>query len=604
MHRSPLTLLGRPCLRRTAWAIAGAAVALTSGASVTFAGSFSGEPNFGSNPGNLKMFKYLPDRLPDPAPLVVVLHGCRQSAKGYLDHSGWAKYADQGGFALLLPEQQIGPGPVFFSEGRNHLFQCFNFAELRDSRRDSGEALSIKQMIDRMKAEHGIDPNRIFVTGLSAGGGMTAVMMAAYPDVFASGAVIAGLPYRCGTATRTSEVDCGVTLAGQSHKPAPQRMPEEWGRRVREAAPDFRGSYPRVSIWQGTADKTVDPPNARELVEQWTNVHGIDQTPDEREDGSNYTHLRFKDAQGNTLVESYELRNFGHATPIDPDGSVEPCGSLGDQWIVDGDICSTQRIARFWGLLGVPPTVTITEVAAQDTAINVSGTTGDADGTVTEVAVLLDGPAPQPSRTASGTATWSVSFDNLPNDEFYTPVVTVIDNGGLRTTVRAEPVPVGTPPRNQPPQVAVIQAKAERDCVTVDGRAIDPDGRVTEVAVKLGSRSFRPATLSQEGYSFQECQLPDGTYTTEVRATDDLEAQATVNGPPIVIQAMVPAKDTWQGHMMAGRLRIYQAPCPSVGFGACDAAFPAILQEHGFSPFDLFRRATSNDWFVNPGNIP
>jgi hypothetical protein len=101
-----------------------------------------------------------------------------------------------------------------------------------------------------------------------------------------------------------------------------------------------------------------------------------------------------------------------------------------------------------------------------------------------------------------------------------------------------------------------------------------------------------------------ECQLPDGTYTTEVRATDDLEAQATVNGPPIVIQAMVPAKDTWQGHMMAGRLRIYQAPCPSIGFGACDAAFPAILQEHGFSPFDLFRRATSNDWFVNPGNIP
>jgi poly(3-hydroxybutyrate) depolymerase len=84
-------------------------------------------------------------------------------------------------------------------------------AELRDSRRDGGEALSVKQMIDRMKLEHQIDPARIFVNGLSAGGGMTSVMLATYPDVFAAGAIIAGLPYRCGTATRTADVDCGVT---------------------------------------------------------------------------------------------------------------------------------------------------------------------------------------------------------------------------------------------------------------------------------------------------------------------------------------------------------------------------------------------------------
>ena len=90
------------------------------------------------------------------------------------------------------------------------------------------------------------------------------------------------------------------------------------------AAPGFQGKYPRVSIWQGTTDTTVDPPNARELLEQWSNVHGIDQTPDEREDGSNYTHLRFKDSQGNVLIESYDIRGFGHATPIDPDGQSSP----------------------------------------------------------------------------------------------------------------------------------------------------------------------------------------------------------------------------------------------------------------------------------------
>ena len=603
MRQCLVDLLKRQRLRWTIHMITAAAVVLTS--SVSFAGSFSEEHNFGSNPGNLKMFMYLPSRLADPAPLVVVMHGCQQSARGYLDHSGWARYADQGGFALLLPEQQNGAGPQpFLPNGRNHPSRCFNFAELRNSQRDSGEALSIKQMIDRIQAEHGIDPKRIFATGLSAGGGMTAVMLATYPELFAGGAIIAGLPYRCGTSTFTAPAACGITLPFQPHNSAPNRTPAEWGQRVRGAAPGFQGKYPRVSIWQGTTDTTVDPPNARELLEQWSNVHGVDQTPDEREDGSNYTHLRFKDSQGNVLIESYDIRGFGHATPIDPDGPVEPCGSLGDQWIVDGDICSTHRIARFWGLIGAPPAVAITAATAQGTTISVNGTASDPDGTVTEVAIQLDGPAPQPSKVVSGTASWATAFANLPSDKPYVPVVTAIDNDGLRTTVIGIPVAVGTIPPNAPPQVEIGQVEVERDCILVDGRAIDPDGRVTEVAVKLGARSYRPAALSHERYEFQECELPDATYTTEVQATDDLGAQATMNGPSVVVQTTLSVNATWQGHMAAGRLRIYQAPCPSFGFGACDAAFPAILQEHGFSPFDLFRRGSSNDWFMNPGNIP
>lgn len=605
MHRCFAALPKPQPWRSTVRTIAAAALMLSSGVAPAVAGSFSEDLNFGANPGRLKMFTYLPDRLPDPAPLVVVMHGCSQSARGYFDHSGWQRYADQGGFALLLPEQQIGPGPVFDPGGRNHLARCFNFAELRDSRRDSGEALSIRQMIDRMTAEHRIDPARIFVTGLSAGGGMTAVMLATYPEVFAGGAIVAGLPYRCGTATRTADVACGVTLAFQAHKPAPDRTPEEWGRRVREAAPGFQGRYPRVSIWQGTADPTVDPPNARELIEQWTNVHGIDQAPDGREDGADHTRLLFKDAQGQVLVESYELRGFGHATPIDPDGADEPCGSLGDQWIVDGNICSAHRIARFWGLIGAPPAVAITDVTPQGTTISVSGTASDPDGAVTQVSVRLDGRAPQPSRAASGTNSWSTSFDNLPDDTFYVPVVTAIDDEGLHTTVTGTAVAVGAPPEpNQPPRVQIGEVEVERDCIIVEGEAVDPDGRVTEVAVKLGAGRPAPAALSGDVYEYQECGLPDGAYTTEVQATDDLNAVTTVSGPSVQVRTTVPETANWQGHMTAGRLRIYQAPCPSVGFGTCDAAFPAILGQHGFAPFDLFHRPASNDWFLNPGNIP
>ena len=137
-------------LRYAAQIVACAALGLAAAATTARSGTLSEVSNFGSNPGRLKMFKYVPARLQEPAPLVVVLHGCNQSAS-YFERSGWAKYADENGFVLLVPEQQFGPGPVFSPEGRNHPTRCFNFAELRDSRRDSGEALSIKQMIDTVK---------------------------------------------------------------------------------------------------------------------------------------------------------------------------------------------------------------------------------------------------------------------------------------------------------------------------------------------------------------------------------------------------------------------------------------------------------------------
>jgi hypothetical protein len=155
----------------------------------------------------------------------------------------------------------------------------------------------------------------------------------------------------------------------------------------------------------------------------------------------------------------------------------------------------------------------------------------------------------------------------------------------------------------EPPRIEIGQVAVERDCVIVDGRAIDADGRVTEVAVGLGTRGHRPAVLSQERYAFRECGLADGTYAMEVRATDDLNARTTVSGPRVEVRTRVSANATWLGHMQAGRLRLYQAPCPSTGFGACDAAFPTILANHGSSAFELFRRATSDDWFLNPGNI-
>lgn len=109
-----------------------------------------------------------------------------------------------------------------------------------------------------MIGNHGIDPGRVFVTGLSAGGAMTSVMLATYPDVFAGGAIVAGIPYRCGT---------GLSAAFSCMSPGKDLSPDAWGDKVRNAS-GHTGPWPRVSIWHGGSDYTVNVLNATEEMEQ------------------------------------------------------------------------------------------------------------------------------------------------------------------------------------------------------------------------------------------------------------------------------------------------------------------------------------------------
>ena len=141
--------------------------------------------DFGSNPGNLAMHAYAPQGVGTSPALVVALHGCTQSADSYDQGTGWSDLADRFGFVVVFPEQQPANNPK----------NCFSWFLPGDTARDSGEALSIRQMVAKATEEFGVDRSRIFVTGLSAGGAMTSAMLATYPEVFAGGAIIAGLPY-------------------------------------------------------------------------------------------------------------------------------------------------------------------------------------------------------------------------------------------------------------------------------------------------------------------------------------------------------------------------------------------------------------------------
>ncbi|MCB8876233.1 extracellular catalytic domain type 1 short-chain-length polyhydroxyalkanoate depolymerase [Acidisoma silvae] len=291
--------------------------------------------DFGANPGNLRMLSFRPAGLPDGAPLVVVLHGCKQTAGAYDRGAGWSQLAQEFGFAVLLPEQRRLNNP----QG------CFNWFQPEDVSRDEGEVASIASMIRFLLREERLDAGRVFITGLSAGGGLTAAMLATYPELFAGGAIIAGLPF--GSANGVHEA---FGAMGQGRiRPA-----RELGDRVR-AASRHHGPWPTVSIWQGEADTTVNPVNATELVKQWTDVQGIDgQAPEQSMIGP-VSHQVWRNGKGQMAVELYRIPGFGHATPIDPMArpAVARCGSVtASRYILPAGISSTYRIAESWGLTG------------------------------------------------------------------------------------------------------------------------------------------------------------------------------------------------------------------------------------------------------------
>jgi feruloyl esterase len=285
--------------------------------------------DFGANPGELRMLSYVPERLPAGAPLVVALHGCTQSAAGFDRGAGWSALADRYGFALLLPEQQAA----------NNQNGCFNWFQPGDTRRDRGEVGSIRAMIERLVRDQALDERRIYVTGLSAGGAMTSAMLATYPEVFAGGAIIAGLPY--GAAANVQQAfEC---MHKGTSRPAP-----EWGYLVRRAS-RHKGPWPKISVWHGSADVHVQPSNAGEIVKQWTDLHGLPLYPSEAEIGDAVERRIWRSPDGEPLIESYSVAGMAHGVPIAPGDGDGQCGAAAP-FMLDVGISSSHLIAEFWGL--------------------------------------------------------------------------------------------------------------------------------------------------------------------------------------------------------------------------------------------------------------
>jgi poly(hydroxyalkanoate) depolymerase family esterase len=214
---------------------------------------------------------YAKDR---PAPLLVALHGCGQAPGQFAGLARLDSQADKRGFLVVYPNQAQTANPL----------RCWNwFLPINQAR--TGEAALIAGIVNEVRAAYAVDARRIYVAGLSAGGLMSSILLACYPEVFAAAAIASGGMY--GAATSLEE-------AGAMMK---QGSPHAAGARGRDAlacaAGDKRLTMP-VFVVQGSADKLVAPVNAEQALAQFA------QTNDLADDGKDNDSVR---AQPSASVE-------------------------------------------------------------------------------------------------------------------------------------------------------------------------------------------------------------------------------------------------------------------------------------------------------------
>ncbi len=331
--RTLLKIANAPILWATSvWAPVMSQIAAPNFLTPSAAGRVVEVDEFGSNPGGLRMFVYAPlKKLPAGAPLIVVLHGCGQDAGLFARNSGWIALAQRIGAALLLPEQTV----------KNSSGRCFNWYQPSDIRRGQGEAKSIRQMVRAALPRFKSDPRRVFVVGLSAGGAMTVALLAAYPNVFAAGAVVAGMPV--GVAYN------GASALLRMRRADPFSSRHSLAEAVRRAAPKTVRPrvWPRLSIWQGGRDQLVDPRNAEALAAQWTELQGFHANPTSESEPLKGVRHRVWSTPKRAAVELWTIADMGHGFPVDSSASGGGRSGFG---VINAGLPAAHHIARFWGI--------------------------------------------------------------------------------------------------------------------------------------------------------------------------------------------------------------------------------------------------------------
>lgn len=263
-----------------------------------------------SGPGGSRpYFLYTPPGL-DAAvatPLVVMLHGCTQTAADLARSTTMNEVADRHGFVVVYPQQS----------GRHNPQSCWNWFLPAHQGRGSGEPAVIAGIAGEVTASSSgqpIDHDRVFLAGMSAGGAMAAVLGSTYPELFAGMAVHSGLPFAAAT---SQEAAFGAMARGAGSS----------GRASVIGAMGERARVIPTFVIHGTADPVVSPVNGDRLVEQWLEANGLatrdsfqdklsrptTAVPGQVHDGHAYTRYCWRNRSGRIILEYLKVAGLGHA---------------------------------------------------------------------------------------------------------------------------------------------------------------------------------------------------------------------------------------------------------------------------------------------------
>jgi len=249
-------------------------------------GQFIGA-SFSNHAGTRPYKLYVPKRYAgEPRPLIVMLHGCTQTPDDFAAGTRMNALAEERGYFVLYPAQ---------TRAANRS-RCWNWFKRADQRRDKGEPAILAGMTRECIQRYAIDPRRVYVAGLSAGGAMAAVLAAAYPDLYAAVGVHSGLAAGSAHDVQSAFAAMRGTPPGRGavSKPASRSVP--------------------VIVFHGDRDTTVHPRNGEQVILGSADPGAASSVEQGQVPGGHaYTRTVHRDSRGRLVIEHWLVHGAGHA---------------------------------------------------------------------------------------------------------------------------------------------------------------------------------------------------------------------------------------------------------------------------------------------------
>lgn len=243
--------------------------------------------SFGNQAGTRPYKLYIPTRYAgQPLPLIVMLHGCTQNPDDFASGTRMNTLAEESGCFVLYPAQTAAANRS----------RCWNWFRRADQRRDQGEPAILAGMTRECISRYAIDPRRVYVAGLSAGGAMAAVLAAAYPDLYAAVGVHSGLAVGSAHDVQSAFAAMQGTSAGRSavRKTTAKSIP--------------------VIVFHGDRDKTVHPRNGEQVISESLDAGAASSVERGNVPGGHaYTRTVQRDSSGRVVLEHWVVHGAAHA---------------------------------------------------------------------------------------------------------------------------------------------------------------------------------------------------------------------------------------------------------------------------------------------------